>query len=127
DPVTGTGDGHQPGEEAVDGDAHVPLLDLRVQREHRREATGGGRERRVGGDSADTTGVEGRQRGARVEAVPAEPQDDAADRGDGEVVRGRHAAAVALEHATDAGPEDDGAGEGGAAADGVDDGRAGEV
>ena len=47
--------------------------------------------------------------------------------GDGQVVGGRHAAAVALELAAEAGPEGDGADEGDRAADRVHDGRSREV
>ena len=114
-------------EEAVDGHADVPLLRAGVDEEHRDQAAGAGRQRGVGGDPADALEVHGRQRRAGVEAVPAEPQDDAADGGDGQVVRRRRAAAVALELAAEARSEGDGAGEGDDAADGVHDGRAGEV
>ena len=71
--------------------------------------------------------VQRRQRAARVEAVPAEPQDQAADRAEDDVVRQHRAAAVALEDAAEARTEGDGAGQRDRAADGVHDGRAGEV
>src|SRR6185312_9939611 len=78
-------------------------------------------------DAADAGGVHGRQRAARVEPVPPEPEDDAADRRDGQVVAGHGAATVTLELATDARAQDDGAAQRDHAADRVDDRRAGEV
>src|SRR5262249_40210135 len=53
--------------------------------------------------------------------------DDATDAGVGHVVTSRHGASVTLELASEAWPEGDGTGEGDHAADGVDDGGAGEV
>ena len=127
DPVARRGDGDEAAEEAVDRDADVPLLEPWVDVEHRGQPAGRGGQGGVGGHPADAVGVERRQRAAGVEPVPAEPQDDAAEGGEVEVVARRHAAAVALELAAEAGPEDDRAGEGDHAAHRVDDGRAGEV
>ena len=127
DPVTRTGDRHEPTEEAVDGDAHVPLLHPRIDEGHRRQTSGRGGERGVGRHTADARGVDGRQRAAGVEAVPAEPQDDATDGGDRQVVTRWQAASVSLELAAESRPEDDRAGEGDHAAHRVHDGRAGEV
>ena len=82
DPVARGGDRDEAAEEAVDRDADVPLLEAGIDAEHRRQPAGRRRERGVGGDPADAERVDGRQRAAGVEAVPAEPQDDAADGGD---------------------------------------------
>src|SRR5262249_15032767 len=57
---------------------------------------------------ADALEVHGGQRRSGVEAVPPEPEDDTADRGNRHVVAGWHAAAVALELPADARPKDDG-------------------
>ena len=78
-------------------------------------------------DPADALPVHGRQRGAGVEPVPTEPQDHATDGAPREVV-GRHwSTTVTLEHSAETGSECDRTGEGDHAADGVHDGRAGEV
>src|SRR3954452_1994304 len=111
-PVARRGDPDQAAEEAVDRDADVPLLEARIDVRHRREAARRRRQRGVGGDPADAERVDRRQRAARVEAVPAEPQDDATEGGDVEVVTGRHAAAVTLEPPTEARAEDDRTGQG---------------
>ena len=71
--------------------------------------------------------VERRERAAGVEAVPAEPEDQAADRAQDDVVRRHRATAVALEDAAETRTEGDRAGQRDRAADGVHDGRAGEV
>jgi hypothetical protein len=78
-------------------------------------------------DPTDAAGVDRRERAPGVEPVPPEPEDDAAERGESDVVAGRHPATIAPELAPEAGPEDDRAGEGDHAAHRVDDGRAGEV
>ena len=127
DPVTRRGDGHEPAEEPVDRDAHVPFLGSRVDPGHRGQTSGSRGECGVGGHSADARGVDRRQRAAGVEPVPAEPQDHAADGGDRQVVARWQPAAVALELAAEAWAEHDRAGEGDHAAHRVHDGRAGEV
>src|SRR5581483_10145080 len=66
-------------------------------------------------------------RAAGVEAVPAEPEEEPADRRDGQIVRQHGAAAVALEPPAEARAERDRAREGDEAADRVHDGRAREV
>src|SRR5205085_6746211 len=64
---------------------------------------------------------------ARVEAVPPEPENQAADRAQDDVVRQRRTAAVAGEHAAQAWAEHDGASKGDCAANRMDDGRSREV
>ena len=126
-PVAGAGDRHEPGEEAVHREAHVPGLRLRKGVEHRGEPGGAGRERRVGGDAADALEVHRRQRAARVEPVPAEPQDEAADGRDRQVVRHHGAAAVALELPAEARAEHDRAGQRDESADAVHHRGTGEI
>ena len=103
------------------------FCDLGIDVQDGDQAGGAGGERGVRRHPADAFPVHGRQGRAGVEPVPAEPQDDATEGTEGQVV-GRHwAAAVALELPSEAGPQDDAAGEGDDAADGVHDGRPGEV
>ena len=71
--------------------------------------------------------VHRRERRARVEPVPAEPQDHTADGRDREVVRGQGTPTVPLELATEPRAQDDGACERDEATDGVHHGRAREV
>ena len=77
-PVTRTGDRHQAGQEAVDGEADVPFLVHAVGRGHRRQTGRAGRQRRIRGDAADAFEIHRGERAARVESVPAEPQQQAA-------------------------------------------------
>ena len=127
DPVAGTGDRHQPPQQAVAGHAEVPLLGPGIDPEDGHHPAGAGGQRGVGGHPADALEVHGRQRGAGVEPVPPEPQDDGADGPDDEVV-GRHwPAAVPLEPPPEPGSQRDGAEQGDEPADGVDHRGAGEV
>ena len=87
----------RPGQEAVDREAQIPLFRLRISVEHRRQPRGAGGQRGVGGNPPDSLKVHCRERAAGVEAVPAEPQDQAPNSGDHEIVRQHWAAAVALE------------------------------
>ena len=103
-PVAGAGDRDEAGEEAVHREADVPRLGFRIGEEHRGEAGGARGERRVGGDPPDAFEVHRGERAARIEAVPAEPQDQAADGRDAQIVRQHGSTAVALEAAADAGP-----------------------
>ena len=112
DPVAGAGDGDQSGQEAVDGETHVPLLTHEVGHEHGGETGGAGGQRGVGGDAPDAFKVHGGKGGAGVESVPAEPQNQTAGAGDGEIVRHHWSTAVAFEAAAQARAENDGAGQG---------------
>ena len=62
-----------------------------------------------------------------LKSVPAEPQEQSAGCGDRQIVRQHRAAAVALELAAESRTENDRAGQRDEAADGVHDGRSGEV
>src|SRR2546421_1628393 len=126
-PVAGGGDGHQPPQEAVDGDAQVPLLRSRIHEEHGHHARGACGQGGVGRHPADALPVHGRQGRARVEAVPAEPQDYATDGAHGEVVGRQRASPVPLELAPQARSQGDGTAQGDEAAHGVHDRGAGEV
>src|SRR5438445_13672480 len=126
-PVARAGDGDEASEETVDRDPQIPLLRSRVDEADGREPSGASGQRGVGRDPADVLPVHGRQRRARVEAVPAEPEDHATDGADGEVVGGQRATAVPLEDPPETGPKGDGAAKGDEPADGVHDGRTGEV
>ena len=127
DPVARAGNRDQSGEEPVDRKADIPFLAEEVGIDHCGEPGGASRQRRVGRDAADAGEIHRRERGAGVEAVPAEPQDQAAGCGDGEIVRQHRAAAVALELAAEPWAENDGAGQGDEAADGVNDRGSGEI
>ncbi len=127
DPVTGARDGDETGEEAVHGDAAVPDLVARVHVSEGRETTRASGERGVRSDATATDVVHRRERAARVEPVPAEPEDDAADGGDHHVVARRHAAAVTLELATQARSEGNRAAQGDEAADRVHDRGTSEI
>ena len=127
DPVAWARDGDESGEEAVDGEAHVPLLALDVGVGHRGQARRARGERRVGGDATDALEVHRRERAAGIEAVPAEPEDQATYRGDHQIVRQHRGAAIALEPAAEARAQRDGSGESDEAADGMDDRRSGKV
>src|SRR6266849_3257900 len=64
---------------------------------------------------------------ARVETVPAKPQDQAAADGDGQVVRQHGRSAISLESATEARTKYDGASQGDKSADGMDHSGSGEI
>ena len=127
DPVAGTGDGDQPCEEAVDGEADIPLLAHEVGGEHGGETCGACSQRGVGRDATDADEVHGGERRAGIESIPAKPEQQAARCRDREIVGQHRAAAVAFELAPQAWPQDDGSGQRYHAADGVDHGRAGKV
>ena len=110
-PVTGAGDRHEAREESVGREAEIPFLHAGERVEERRQACRTRRHCRVEGHAADTLRVHRRQRAAGVEPVPAEPQDQAADRAEDDVVRQHGAAAVTGEHAAKTRAERDGAGE----------------
>ena len=117
----------RPPRNAVDAHAQVPLLRARIDPEHRDQAARARGERRVGGDPADALEVERRERRARVEPVPAEPQDHTADGRDRQVVRGEGSPTVPLEPAAEPRAQDDRACERDEPTDGVHHGRAREV
>ena len=94
-----------------------------MERKTRRAGGQGG----VCGNAADADEVHGRKRAAGIEPVPAEPEDQSAADGDGQVVRQHGSAAIALECAAEARPENDGAGDGNEAADGMYDRGTGEI
>ena len=101
------------------------LLDIGV--EHGGQASGACRERGIRGNAPDTDEIHRRERAARIESVPAEPQQQAAGCRDGQIMRQHGPAAVALELAAEAGAENDGARQGDKAADGVHHRRSGEI
>ena len=127
DPVARARDRHQAGQEAVRGQAEVPLADARVGVEERRQAGRARGQRGVERHAADALRVERRQRAAGIEAVPAEPQNQPAHGAQDDVVRQRRAAAVAPEDAAEARTERNRADERNRAADAVHDRRAREV
>src|SRR5207249_8517240 len=83
--------------------------------------------RGVRSDASDAVEVHRRQRRAGIEPVPAEPQDDCADRADREVVWRQGTAAVPLEHPSQTGAERYRTGERDESADRVYHRRSGEV
>ena len=127
DPVAGASDGHEPGEEAVGGVARIPLFGHEVAVNDGGESGRASGEGGVGGDAADADKVHGRKRAAWVEAVPAEPQDQSAGDGNGEVVRQHGSAAVALELAAQPRAQNDRAGQSDESADGVNNRGSGEI
>ena len=98
-----------------------------VGREHGGQTGGAGRQSGVGGDAADAFEIHRGKRAARIESVPAEPQQQTAGGGDRQIVRQHRSAAVALEFASEPRSQNNGAGQGDESADGVHDRRAGEV
>ena len=103
------GDGHQAGEDAVEGGRHVGRVAQRHVNDEREHATGAGGQ--CGGHrcALGDGHVHERQRRHRVEAVPAEPQDEGAQgRQHGGVAGHVHHGAVLAEAAA-AGAQEDGA------------------
>ena len=98
------------------------FFDLEEHHEDRGQTAGARGERGVHRHATDAGVIHDRERRAGVEAVPAEPEDQAADDGDGEIVRKHRPAAVTLELATQPGPKHDGAGDRNPSADRVHDG-----
>ena len=98
DPVAGTGDRNQASQESVGRQRQIPLLRAYIRVDQRGQSGRASSERRVEGHPSNASRVEGGERAARVEAVPAEPQDQAARRSDDEIVRRHRAATVPLEH-----------------------------
>ncbi len=127
DPVAGAGDGDESGEESVRRVTGVPLLGHEVAVKDGGKARRAGGEGGVGGDAADADEVHGRECAAGIEAVPAEPEDQSAADGDGEIVRQHGSAAIALECAAEPWTENDGAGQGNESADGMYDSGTGEI
>ena len=126
-PVAWAGDGDQSSQEAVRREASVPLLARHVREKHRSQAGCAGRESGVGGDSPDTLEVHRGERAARVESIPAKPQDQTAGDRDGQIVRQHRCAAITLELAAEAWTQHDRAGQSDEAADRVNHCRSGEV
>src|SRR5205807_2247337 len=127
DPVAGAGDGNQAGQEAVDREAHVPLLAHHVSGEHGGQTSSARRKRCIRGDSADALEVHRGKGAAGVEAVPAEPEEKSARCRNGQVMRHHRTAAVTLECASKARPKYDRTGQCYESADGVYYCRAGEI
>ena len=120
------GDRHQAGEHAVDHHPGIGLAAALPDPRHAGAGTEGRGERGVHGHEGEA-GVGRRERRRGVEPEPAEQQDERTEHRHRDVVaRQRTRLAVAVELA-DAGPEHDGAGEGGDATHGVHDAGAGEV
>ena len=87
DPVARAGDRDQAGQEAIDGQREVPFLSFEV-RVDKRSQTGGARSHRgVKRDAANALCIQRRKGAARIEAIPAEPEDQTAGRADNEIVR----------------------------------------
>src|SRR5262249_55559434 len=91
------------------------------------QAGGTCRHRRVERHARDALNVECRQRAAWIEPVPAEPENQAADGAEDDVVRQHRAAAVAGEDAPEPRAEHNRACQRDGAADRVDDGRSREI
>ena len=81
----------------------------------------------VGGDAADADKVHRRKRAAGIESVPAEPENQSAADGDGQIMRQHGSAAIALEFAAEPRAQNDRAGQRDESADGVHDRGAGEI
>src|SRR6185369_16002102 len=126
-PVTGAGDGHESGQKTIDREADVPLLAQHVSVGHGGEARGAGRESCVGRYASDALEVHRGKRAAWIEAIPAEPQEQSARGGDGQIVGQHRSAAIALEPAAEPRSENDRAGESNETADRVDYRGAGEI
>ena len=127
DPVAGAGDGDESGEEAIGGEAGVPFLarlcrpiDMAV-----RPAAQAARVVLAATRPMPSKSMRGK-RAAGIESVPAEPQDQSAADGDGQIVRQHGSAAVTFELAAQARTENDGTGQRDESADGVHDRGAGE-
>jgi len=86
---------------SVDRKADVPLLTHAVGNEHRHQARGTGRQGRVGSYSADADEVHRGKRAARIEPIPAEPENQPAHGAEDDVVRQRRAAAISPEDAAE--------------------------
>ena len=122
----GSRDRDKPGQRAVDAHGEVGLPEHRPGGEARRDHAGGGGEVGRDGDARDGVRVGGHG-AARIEAEPAEPEDEAAQGDEGHAMArdGRHLSAPAV--FAQPGSQDDDSGEPGPSADRVNDGRAGEV
>ena len=127
DGATG-GDGDETRENTVAHGDQVPDVVQLVVQEHGCHTTSGGGERRVDGTAGHSFSVgDDAARGARVEAVPAEPEDEGAENDErGGVARHRVHATIGSK-ATGARTDDHGAHQTSETTNHVDDARAGEV
>src|ERR1700674_4868819 len=82
DPIAGTSDGHKTRQEAVRRKAGVPFLAGHISPEHGGQSRRACSESCVGSDSANAFKIHRRERAARIETVPAEPQDQSASDSD---------------------------------------------
>src|SRR5262249_16458270 len=110
DPVAGTGDRNQSREKSVRGESEIPLARARERDEQRGQAGRTCRHRGVEGDTRNALNVERGQRAARIEAVPAKPEDQAANGAEDDVVRQHRAASIAREDAAETRTKRNGAG-----------------
>ena len=125
DAVGSGGDADESGEAAVEGHGEVRVLEKELAGDHAGDERGGGGDHGVDEGERDDLGV-GVEGGGAVEAEPSEPEEEDADGGDGHVVS-HDGHGLAVDVLADAGTEEHDAGEGGPAADGVDERGAGEV
>ena len=123
------GDRDERRDRAVQHHREVGLLDHEPRGDDCAEHAGRGREVRVQrdvGEEADAAEVDAERR-ARVEAEPAEPEDDHAERRERHVVARDRVRLPVVRELADPRPEQQRSGEAGERALVVDDGRAGEV
>src|SRR5581483_7723115 len=126
-PIARTGDCHKTGKESVDGEAYVPLFAHEIRVEHRRQTRGASCKRGIRSHSADAFEVHCGERASRIETVPSEPEQQSTAGGDGEIVGHHRAAAVSLELASQAWPENDRPSQRDEATNRMHDRRSGEV
>src|SRR6185437_5754027 len=126
-PIAWTRDSDQTSEKAVDGEAHIPLFASDVGVKHSREACSASSEGSVGSYTTNAFEIHRGKCASRIETIPAEPEQQAAASGNGEVVRHHGTAAVALELASQSRSENDRSGKSDETADRMNHGRAGEV
>jgi hypothetical protein len=119
------GDQLHAGEDAVADQRKVRLAGDQPDGQRGDEATGGSSEHGVDGDRRHE--LVGEQLRARVEAEPAHPQDEDAERGERDVVAGDRPRCAVLVVPADARPEEQRSHEGGDATGHVHDAGAGEV
>src|ERR1700691_232902 len=105
----------------------MPLLRREVPIDDGAESRRTRGEGRIGGHPSDSHEIHSRKRAAGIETIPTEPENESAGDRDRQIVRQHGRAAVALELTAEPWAQNDCASQRDEPADGVHDGRAGEI
>src|SRR6185436_8984675 len=126
-PIAWSSDRDKPSQKSVDGDTHIPFFTANISVNHCGQAGGTSCQCGVERNSPDALHVQCRQRAARIETVPTEPQNQATARANDYIMCGHGSAAITFENTTQARTKNDGASQGDRTTDRVHNCRAGEV